>query len=398
MEFKDYLKILAMKDGSDLYLTVGAKPSAKFQGTLKAIDTNTLTDQDIKAIAYSVMSDEQIKEFENKPEMNLAISETGVGRFRVNIFKQRNTFSMVIRNIVTDIPSFESLKLPPVLQKLVMAKNGLILFVGGTGSGKSTSLASLIDYRNTNSAGHIITIEDPIEFVHTHKKSIINQREVGVDTDSYEDALKNTLRQAPDVILIGEIRDAETMEHALAFAETGHLAISTLHANNANQAIDRIINFFPEERRNQLLNDLSLNLQGFISQRLIPTVDGKRCAAVEVLLGTPIVRDTIKRGGVSELKEIMEKSINLGMQTFDHALLELFKQGRISEEEAIRNADSANNLRLKISLSEGASPEDDSSGLSLIEEEPEEEEETTTEGAASFSLSLDPEPVEQEQA
>jgi len=280
---------------------------------------------------------------------------------------------------------------------LVMAKNGLILFVGGTGSGKSTSLASLIDYRNTNSAGHIITIEDPIEYVHSHKKSIINQREVGVDTDSYEDALKNTLRQAPDVILIGEIRDAETMEHALAFAETGHLAISTLHANNANQAIDRIINFFPEERRNQLLNDLSLNLQGFISQRLIPTVDNKRCAAVEVLLGTPIVRDTVKRGGVSELKEIMEKSVNLGMQTFDHALLELFKQGRISEEEAIRNADSANNIRLKISLAEGANPEEES-GLSLIEEEPEEEEEAPSDGLASFSLSLEPEPEPEEKS
>lgn len=382
MEFKDYLKILAMKDGSDLYLAAGAQPSAKFQGTLRPIDKMTLTNSHIKEIAYSVMSDEQIKDFEHKPEMNLAISEHGVGRFRINIFKQRNAISMVVRNIVTEIPSFESLKLPPILQKLVMAKNGLILFVGGTGSGKSTSLASLIDFRNTNSGGHIITIEDPIEFVHTHKKSIINQREVGVDTDSYEDALKNTLRQAPDVILIGEIRDSETMEHALAFAETGHLAISTLHANNANQAIDRIINFFPEERRNQLLNDLSLNLRGFISQRLVPTVDKKRCAAVEVLLGTPIVRDVIKRGGISELKEIMEKSINLGMQTFDHALLELFKQGRISEEEAIRNADSANNIRLKINLGSGQTGEQ--SAFSLINDEPEEE--SPSDGRASFSI------------
>lgn len=376
-----------MKDGSDLYLTSGAKPSAKFQGTLIAIDKMTLTPANVKDIAYAVMSEEQISEFEHKPEMNLAIAKEGLGRFRVNIFKQRNTLSMVIRNIVTDIPSFESLKLPPILKKLVMVKHGLILFVGGTGSGKSTSLASLIDFRNTHSAGHIITIEDPIEFVHSHKKSIINQREVGVDTDSYEDALKNTLRQAPDVILIGEIRDAETMEHALAFAETGHLAISTLHANNANQAIDRVINFFPEERRKALLNDLSLNLQGFISQRLIPTIDKKRCAAVEVLLGTPIVRDVIKRGGVNELKEIMEKSVNLGMQTFDHALLELFKQGRISEEEAIRNADSANNIRLKISLSSGPSTSNDS-GLSLIEEEPEEEE-SPTEGIANFAIKED---------
>lgn len=379
MEFKDYLKILAIKDGSDLYLAAGANPSAKFQGTLRVIDKMTLTDAHIKDIAYGVMNDEQIKDFEHKPEMNLAISEHGIGRFRINIFKQRNSLSMVIRNIVAEIPSFESLKLPPILQKLVMQKNGLILFVGGTGSGKSTSLASLIDYRNANSGGHIITIEDPIEYVHSHKKSIINQREVGVDTDSYEDALKNTLRQAPDVILIGEIRDAETMEHALAFAETGHLAISTLHANNANQAIDRIINFFPEERRNQLLNDLSLNLRGFISQRLIPTVDNKRCAAVEVLLGTPIVQDVIKRGGVSELKEIMEKSVNLGMQTFDHALLALFKQGRISEEEAIRNADSANNIRLKINLSSGTTGQQDAS-LSLIRDEPEE----PSEGVAQF--------------
>ena len=389
MEFKDYLKILAMKDGSDLYLTVGAKPSAKFQGALKAIDSIVLTNDNVKDIAYSVMSNEQISEFENKPEMNLAISESGIGRFRINIFKQRNTLSMVIRNIVTDIPSFESLKLPPILQKLIMAKNGLVLFVGGTGSGKSTSLASLIDFRNTHSAGHIITIEDPIEFVHSHKKSIINQREVGVDTDSYADALKNTLRQAPDVILIGEIRDAETMEHALAFAETGHLAISTLHANNANQAIDRVINFFPEERRKALLNDLSLNLRGFISQRLIFIVDKKRCAAVEVLLGTPIVRDVIKRGGINELKEIMEKSINLGMQTFDHALLELFKQGRISEEETIRNADSANNIRLKINLSSGQAA--DESGLSLITEKPEEEK-SSAGGVASFAIS-DEEPT-----
>ena len=385
MEFKDYLKILVMKDGSDLYLTAGAQPSAKFQGTLRPIDKMTMTNASVKDIAYGVMNDEQIKDFENKPEMNLALSEHGVGRFRINIFKQRNAISMVVRNIVTDIPSFESLKLPPILQKLVMAKNGLILFVGGTGSGKSTSLASLIDYRNTNSGGHIITIEDPIEFVHTHKKSIINQREVGVDTDSYADALKNTLRQAPDVILIGEIRDAETMEHALTFAETGHLAISTLHANNANQAIDRVINFFPEERRKALLNDLSLNLRGFISQRLIPTIDKKRCAAVEVLLGTPIVRDVIKRGGINELKEIMEKSVNLGMQTFDHALLELFNSGRISEEEAIRNADSANNIRLKINLDSGQTTE--KSGFSLIDDEPEEE--NPADGKASFAIAAE---------
>ena len=352
MDFEDYLKIMVAKDASDIYLTTGAPPSAKFQGALKPMDKTSLSASQVKEMALSIMDEEQKAQFAIKPEMNLALSRPGVGRFRVNIFKQRNQFAMVIRNIKTDIPQMAELGLPPILSKLIMSKRGLILFIGATGSGKSTSLASLIDQRNTNSSGHIITIEDPIEFVHHHKKSIINQREVGMDTDSYEDALKNTLRQAPDVILIGEIRDRETMEHAITFAETGHLAISTLHANNSNQALDRIINFFPEDRRNQLLLDLSLNLRGFVSQRLIPTVDGKRCAAIEVMLGTPLVCDMIKRGDVTEIKEIMGKSENLGMQTFDSALFKLYKEGRISEDEAIRNADSANNLRLKISLSE----------------------------------------------
>ena len=400
MEFKDYLKIMVMKEASDIYLSTGAPPSAKIQGQLTAIEEATLPAGKIKEIAYEIMDDDQIKEFETKPEMNLALSESGIGRFRVNIFKQRNSVSMVIRNIVTDIPKMEKLGLPDTLKDIIMTKRGLILFVGATGSGKSTSLASLIDYRNTNSAGHIITIEDPIEFVHSHKKSIVNQREVGIDTDSYEDALKNTLRQAPDVILIGEIRDRETMEHAIAFAETGHLAISTLHANNANQAMDRIINFFPEERRNQLLLDLSLNLRAFISQRLIPTVDKKRCAAIEILLGTPLVCESIKRGDVSELKEIMEKSVKLGMKTFDIALFELYKAGRITLEEALRNADSTNNLRLKINLSEGESaattaaaaskPESETTpagGLSLVDDDPEEEELPESAGnKASFSL------------
>jgi len=388
MQFKDYLNIMVMKDASDLYLAVGAPPSAKFLGQLQAIDTNPLTPEQVKEIAYGVMDEAQIASFEAKPEMNLALSESGVGRFRINIFKQRNQISMVIRNIKTEIPSLDDLGLPDILTKVIMAKRGLVLFVGATGSGKSTSLASLIDYRNKNSAGHIITVEDPIEFVHSHQKSIVNQREIGVDTDSYEDALKNTLRQAPDVILIGEIRDQETMEHAMAFAETGHLAISTLHANSANQAMDRIINFFPEERHPQLLNDLSLNIRAFISQRLVPTVDNKRCAAIEILLGTPMVQDTIKRGEVNELKEIMEKSVNLGMQTFDYALYNLFKQGKITEDEALRNADSANNLRLKISLDEESSAEKDT-GLSLVEEEPEVEEEASDDGLASFSLSPD---------
>ena len=371
MELKDYLKIMVMKDASDLYLTTGAPASAKIQGQLVPLEKTPLPPGRVNEIANAIMNEEQRQEFKERPEMNLAISEPGVGRFRVNIFQQRNQAGMVIRAIKMDIPHWEDLGLPPILTKLIMQKRGLILFVGGTGSGKSTSLAALIDYRNTHSAGHIITIEDPIEFVHKHKKSIVNQREVGVDTASFEDALKNTLRQAPDVILIGEIRDRETMEHALAFAETGHLAISTLHANNANQALDRIINFFPEDRRNQLLLDLSLNLRGFISQRLVPTVDNKRAAAIEVLLGTPMVCDLILKGEISEIKEVMAKSENIGMRTFDAALYHLYKDGRITFEEALRNADSPNNLRLRISLEEkgGEVLQEGAAGLSLAEED-----------------------------
>ncbi len=387
MELKDYLLLLARRDGSDIYLSTNAPPCAKFQGVLRALDKEPLPPGRVKEIAWSVMDPGQIAEFEKMLEMNLAISQPGIGRFRVNIFKQRSEVSMVIRNIKTDIPTVNDLGLPPVLTEVIMAKRGLILFVGGTGSGKSTSLAALIDHRNTNSGGHIITIEDPIEFVHRHKRSIVNQREVGVDTLSYADALKNTLRQAPDVILIGEIRDRETMEHALAFAETGHLAISTLHANSANQALDRIINFFPEERRPQLLTDLSSNLRAFVSQRLIPTVDGKRVAAIEILLHSPMVETLIKRGEVSGLKEVMEKAAGVGMQTFDQALFNLHQAGKISIEEAIRNADSANNLRLRINLS-GSAPGADkpvSSGLSLKAlAEPEEEEEQLTPTTATL--------------
>jgi twitching motility protein PilU len=350
MDLNAMLKILSSQDGSDLYLSTGAPPCAKFNGVLKALSAEPLKAGEVAAIADSVMDSAQREEFERELEMNLAISIAGVGRFRINIFKQRNEVSIVARNIKMDIPKFEDLKLPEVLLKTVMEKRGLVLFVGGTGSGKSTSLAALIDYRNRNSGGHIITIEDPVEYVHKHKKSIINQREVGVDTRSFHAALKNTLRQAPDVILIGEIRDRETMEHALAFADTGHLAISTLHANNANQALDRIINFFPEDRRPQLLNDLGNNLKAFVSQRLVKTIDGKRRAAVEVLLGTPTIRDLIKRNEFSEIKEIMEKSKNLGMQTFDQALIDLVNDGAIDEEEAVKNADSANNVRLKLKL------------------------------------------------
>ena len=350
MDFKSYLKRMVDEEGSDLYLSTGAPPSVKFFGKLTALSKTPMAPGEVEKLARELMDDEQNLLFDTKPEMNLALSEPGIGRFRVNIFRQRNQYAMVIRSIKIDIPNYEDLGLPDILPKLIMQKRGLILFVGGTGSGKSTSLASLIDYRNTNSAGHIITIEDPVEFVHRHKKSIVNQREIGVDTLNYEDALENTLRQAPDVILIGEIRSRETMEHAIAFAETGHLCLSTLHANNANQAIDRIINFFPEERHKQILLDLSLNLRGFISQRLIPTVEGKRAAAIEILLGTPLVGDLIKRGDVGSVKEVMEKSQSLGMQTFDNALYKLAKQGVISQEEALKNADSRNNLRLKFTL------------------------------------------------
>lgn len=350
MDLAQMLQILASQDGSDLYLATGAPPCAKFQGILKPIQDEAMSPGDVAQIAYSIMDEEQRVAFERDLEMNLALSISKVGRFRVNIFKQRNEISIVARNIKLDIPKFDELFLPPILLDVIMEKRGLLLFVGGTGSGKSTSLAALIDHRNTNTSGHIITIEDPIEYVHNHKKSIINQREVGVDTRSFHAALKNTLRQAPDVILIGEIRDRETMEHALAFSETGHLAISTLHANNANQALDRIINFFPEERRPQLLNDLGNNLKAFVSQRLVRTVDGKRRAAIEIMLGTHTVRDMIKRGDFSPLKEIMEKSTALGMKTFDQSLFDIFAAGVITEEEAIKNADSPNNLKLKIKL------------------------------------------------
>ncbi len=369
MEMFDYLKLMVKYDASDLYFTTGAPVSAKIQGIIKPMEKATLPAGRANELAHELMNKEQAAEFAVKPEMNLAYSATGIGRFRVNIFKQRNQAAMVIRNIKVDIPSAASLGLPEILKKIILQKRGLILFVGGTGSGKSTSLAALIDHRNATTPGHIITIEDPIEFVHNHKKSIVNQREVGVDTDSYADALKNTLRQAPDVILIGEIRDRETMEHAIAFAETGHLAISTLHANNANQALDRIINFFPEERRNQLLMDLSLNLRAFISQRLIPTMDDKRAIAVEILLGTPLVCDLVLKGEIHKIKEVMDKSSNIGMQTFDSALFELYKSGKISIEEALRNADSQNNLRLKISLSEGKSPAGTGNNFSLASDE-----------------------------
>ncbi|RLJ68386.1 PilT/PilU family type 4a pilus ATPase [Sulfurisoma sediminicola] len=345
------LAMMVQKKGSDLFITAGFPPAMKVDGKMTPVTTNPLTPQHTIELARAVMNDKQAAEFEARKECNFAISPAGIGRFRVNAFMQQGRSGMVLRTINTTIPKFEDLNLPPVLKDVAMTKRGLVLFVGGTGSGKSTSLAAMVGYRNQNSYGHIITIEDPVEYVHEHKNCIITQREVGVDTDSWEMALKNTLRQAPDVILIGEIREAETMEHAIAFAETGHLCLGTLHANSTNQALDRIINFFSEERRQQLLMDLSLNLRGICSQRLIPLKEGKgRAAAIEILLNSPLISDLIFKGDVHEIKEIMKKSRELGMQTFDQALFDLYEGGKISYEDALRNADSVNDLRLQIKL------------------------------------------------
>jgi len=366
MDIHDLLKRLVDEDGSDLYLATGAPPSAKFSGELTQLSDRPFERGEVAEIANGLMNEDQRAEFEQTLEMNLALAIEDIGRFRINIFIQRNEVSLVARNIQTEIPNFDDLGLPEILKEVITAKNGLVLFVGGTGSGKSTSLAALIDHRNKARGGHIITIEDPVEYVHQHKKCIVNQREVGVDTLSFHDALKNTLRQAPDVILIGEIRDRETMEHALAFAETGHLAISTLHANNANQALDRIINFFPEERKAQLLHDIGNNIRAFVSQRLVPTVDGKRCAAIEIMLGSHTIKQMIMKDQLSDIKEAMLKSENVGMKTFDSALYDLVMEGKISEEEAMKNADSANNLRLRLKLTKKDSNDDDDDPAELM--------------------------------
>jgi twitching motility protein PilU len=347
----DLLRALIAKKGSDLFITAGFPPAMKIDSKMTPVSQTALTGQHTAMLVRSIMNDKQAAEFEATKECNFAINPSGIGRFRVNCFVQQGMVGAVLRVITTSIPNFEDLKLPPVLKDVAMTKRGLVLFVGGTGSGKSTSLAALIGYRNENSHGHIITIEDPVEYVHPHKNCMITQREVGVDTDTWQSALKNTLRQAPDVILIGEIRDMEVMEHAVAFAETGHLCLGTLHANNSNQAMDRIINFFPEARRHQLLMDLSLNLKAVVSQRLIPLREGKgRAAAVEVLLNSPLISDLIFKGEIHGIKEIMKKSRELGMQTFDQALFDLFEAGRISYEDALRFADSTNEVRLNIKL------------------------------------------------
>ncbi|MGA7179017.1 MAG: PilT/PilU family type 4a pilus ATPase [Thiobacillaceae bacterium] len=347
----DLLRLMVAKKASDLFITAGFPPAIKVDGKITPVSNQTLTPSHTRELARAIMNDKQWTDFEAKNECNFAIAPPEIGRFRCNAFVQQGRTGLVLRTINTQIPKFEELYLPPVLKDITMVKRGLVIFVGGTGSGKSTSLAAMVGYRNQMSADHIITVEDPIEYVHEHKKSIITQREVGVDTENWFSALKNMLRQAPDVILIGEIRDRETMEYAIAFAETGHLCLSTLHANNANQALDRVINFFPDDRRDQLLMDLSLNLKAFISQRLIPRRDGGgRIAAVEILLNTPLISDLIFKGHVHEIKEIMSKSRELGMQTFDQALFDLFEAGYISYEDALRNADSLNDLRLKIKL------------------------------------------------
>ncbi|KQV35365.1 PilT/PilU family type 4a pilus ATPase [Massilia sp. Root335] len=364
----DLLRLMVSKGGSDLFITSGFPPAMKIDGRMTPVSSQALTGSHTADLARAIMNDKQAAGFELSKEANFAISPGDLGRFRVSAFMQMGAVGMVLRVITTTIPKFEDLDLPDVLKDVIMTKRGLVIMVGATGSGKSTTLATMVGYRNENSYGHIITIEDPVEFVHPHKNCVITQREVGVDTDSFEAALKNSLRQAPDVIQIGEIRDRETMEHAIAFAETGHLCLATLHANSSNQALDRIINFFPEERRQQLLMDLSLNLKGLISQRLIPKKEAKgRVVAMEILLNSPLISDLIFKGEVHEIKEIMKKSRELGMQTFDQALFDLYEADKISYEDALRNADSVNDLRLNIKLnSKHAKNRDFSAGTEAL--------------------------------
>ncbi len=347
----DLLRLMTQKNGSDLFITAGFPPAIKIDGKVTPVSNQTLTPQHTAELARSIMNDRQSAEFESTKECNFAVSPSGIGRFRVSALVQQGRVAVVLRTINMSIPTIDELGLPSVLKEVAMTKRGLVIFVGGTGTGKSTSLAALIDHRNRNSYGHIITIEDPVEYIHEHKNCIVTQREVGNDTDSWETGLKNTLRQAPDLIMMGEIRDRMTMDYAVAYAETGHLCLATLHANSTNQAIDRIINFFPEERRGQLLMDLSLNLHAMVSQRLLPKKDGKgRVAAIEIMLNSPLISDLIFKGEVLEIKDVMKRSRELGMQTFDQALFDQYEAGRITYEDALRNADSVNDLRLQIKL------------------------------------------------
>ena len=374
----DLLRLMSSKGGSDLFITAGFPPAIKVDGRISPVSNQVLTAQHTAELARSIMNDRQAAEFESTKEGNFAISPTGIGRFRANAFVQQGRIGVICRTINTDIPTMSELNMPPILKDVAMTRRGLVIFVGGSSTGKTTSLAALVGYRNENSYGHIITLENPIEYVHEHKNCIITQREVGVDTEDWDPALKNTLRQAPDVILMGEIRDKRTMEYAVAFAETGHLCLATLHANSANQAIERIINFFPEEERQQLLMNLSLNLRAAISQRLIPKKDGKgRMAAFEVMLNSPLIADLIFKGDIHEIKEIMRKSRELGMQTFDQALFDLYENGEISYEDALRNADSVNDLRLQIKLnSKDAADRDLTAGLQHLAIKEEQQENT----------------------
>ena len=352
MDISSYFKLMATKGASDLFFSVGAPPSIKIEGVTSALGHEVVKSQEMYELVLSIMNDSQQKEFEENMELNMALSLPGAGRFRINVFRQRGEISMVVRYIKGEIPSIEDLKLPTILQSLVMEMRGLVLVVGSTGSGKSTALAAMIDYRNQHHKGHILTIEDPIEYLYKHKKSIVDQREIGIDTLSYDNALKNALRESPDVILIGEIRDRNSMKHAIAYAETGHLCISTLHANNSNQALDRIVNVFPEDARQQILTDLSLNLRAIISLRLIPGLDKQRVPAVEILMNSPYISDLMEKGKIDDIKDAMARSTEQGMQTFDQALLKLYKEGKISKENAIKFADSKNNVGLDIRLSE----------------------------------------------
>lgn len=350
MEIQDFLKVMLEKDASDVYLTVDSPPVYRIQGVNQPVGEGKLTNEQLEALADTIMREKRDKEFEDTMEKNLALFYPELGRFRVNIFRQRGNIGLVIRQIKMEIKTLDDLRVPPVLKDIVMSKRGLVLVVGATGSGKSTTLAAMIDHRNSNAPGHIISVEDPIEFVHQHKKSIITQREVGFDTRSYQDALKNAMRQAPDVILVGEIRDTETMEAAIVFADTGHLCLATLHSTNANQCFERILNFFPETRHPQILLELSLNLKAIVSERLISSLDGKRVPAMEILMDTPRIKDLIKKGEIDVLKDAMEQGVHEGCQTFDQALFMLYKEGKISLEQALINADSVNNLRLRIRL------------------------------------------------
>ena len=359
MKFSDYLQMMVDQDASDLFFSTGAPVNIKVEGITRPVNDEVLAQGAVQALAYSIIDKVQQKAFEEELELNFALSVSDVGRYRVNLYRQRGDVAMVVRYIKTEIPSIEDLRLPLILKELVMAPRGLILLVGATGSGKSTTLASMIDYRNSNNTGHILTIEEPIEFIHKHKQSIVDQREVGMDTLSYANALKNAMREAPDVILIGEIRDRETMQQAIAYAETGHLCLSTLHANNANQTLDRIINFFPDSARHQLLVDLSQNLRAVVSQRLIPGVDGKRVPAVEVMLQSAFIADLIEKGDIDSLKGAIEQGKGFGMQSFDQSLFDLFQEGKISEQQALDNADSKNNLSVKLKLASGR-PDDQS--------------------------------------